>query len=38
MRLHMIIWLYKPVYLKRKHEEDVYEWNIWDENWAEKEL
>ena len=33
MKLHMIIWLYKSVYLKRKHERDVF--NVWRDIWNE---
>ena len=32
MRLHMTIWLYRSVYLERKHERDV--WDVWDEVWS----
>ena len=29
MKLHMIIWLYKFIYLKRKHERNVFS-NVYD--------
>ena len=39
MRLYMTIWLYKSVYLKRKHERDVFS-NVCDkkENLTKKKL